>query len=486
MAWHRPSVLLLFPFILGSLLFFTAGCSESSCLWHFDDDVPDTDGVDGCVSVKISPNSVPGLQPEPLTLSIDGDFFNQRLWDRSDVSISFVAKETGTEALRISGSPPSELTYPPERIPGRRLDYSLKLNADQFVKIPVGVSEILVKTGPFANKVKRPTLVKGLKLSALPQVVNIPPSIGIGIAQQPQNPPRLLAININEGTPFVAAYDLMLSESILQIKEKSKQDVLADYACNASVGGASLFSWCYRSISPEAALGYLFQTKLSSPPDWMLNTTQAWDSKERGAKPDRFVLADSAGQRLVLWTNDSLSAFAVGSAGPSPVSGWTGPAPLMGSSGDLDGDGQPEFVLSTGDRQLRVLVGAETVAVDAVRSARLTTAWSALAWPSLGALAIGHLLGGGPRPQLVAIDRSAQHLQLFTLSGSDDSGWEPHAAFWPAVPLASDEEVVSLHIGDVDGDGANDLLIGTGNKYASPRTITSLWLLRRGNPTGME
>lgn len=455
--------------LIGLSLVCLPSCTESICWWTYED---------GCTSVTLRPSRIVGTQDVWLTLSIDGDVFNTALFARSSVNVR-VGPLSSEPDSQPNGSPPLKLEYPPQLTLGKRNDYRLLLRTEQIRNLPPGQYDIVVSAGDYTHKSNVPLDTTYYPVAA-PLFKYLPnATISIGYISSAK---QLFSLQRKDGNSLVA-YSMTASLPDFQITAMIPERQLSGVytnECAAASNRDAYFLYCAPISAPGD--GYLLKTSLSQGARDIQVTQLAKPPFMDKGVPS--IVAEESRDSFLLATPPYWSIRDSESKNFLPVSGLTLRAPEAALSGDINGDEKSEYLLWSGGI-FTILSPNETgLVVDAKQSTALNLVWPAQGSAS-GAFAMGDLFGAG-YPQLVAMSRDADRLLILSPPRGSE-GWVVTEAVLPTmgkIDLGGDE-VISLQVADINGDGVNELLMGTGRNTSPRPSITRLWLLRAGK-VGME
>ncbi|HNN92836.1 MAG TPA: hypothetical protein PKI03_11240 [Pseudomonadota bacterium] len=408
-----------------------------------------------------------------LTLSIDGDLLNAALFARSKVAIELQPAVGMPVPLKAA-----ELEYPPQLTLGKRHDYSIQLSKDLLTnQLSRGRYDLEVRAGDYANKSKVPLSVN-YYLVTVPLSSGLPkPAVAIGYASSGKH---LFALQRDPGNSL-SVYSIVADKTSMNLTLIAERvlDEVRTNQCAAAPGKHALFLHCGPLSVPDK--GFFLRYNILQAGMTMTVTQPATPSFVQVGFPT-LVVEDSedpedSAKSFLLASSLNWSVLRLGPERYMAVPDLPPEKPNAGMSGDLNGDGKSEYVLWTsGTFTILSPNGGEGWALDRDQSAVLNAAWASQGI-SVGVLAMGDLLGV-KYPQLVAMDRTAARLLILSPPRGGEA-WDVVKGVLPKIDLGGDE-VISLQVADIDGDGVNDLLMGTGRNTSPRPSITRLWLLRAG------
>ena len=172
-------------------------------------------------------------------------------------------------------------------------------------------------------------------------------------------------------------------------------------------------------------------------------------------KPD-LVVGNYTSSTISVFRNTSVSGAITSGSFAAKVDFTTGTNPLGITTGDLDGDGKPDLVV-TNNGSATVSVFRNTSTPGSITTGSLTTK---IDFATTGSnpynVSIGDMDGDG-KPDLVVANSTSNTVSVFkntSVSGAITTG-----SFAPKVDFTTGVQPFNVAIGDMDGDGKPDLVV---------------------------
>ncbi len=171
--------------------------------------------------------------------------------------------------------------------------------------------------------------------------------------------------------------------------------------------------------------------------------------------PD-LVVANRAANSISIFRNTASSGSITTGSFASPVTFATGAAPSAVAIGDLDGDGKPDLaVVNYSENTVSVFRNTVTSGISSSSFAAKVNFTTGL---NPNAVAIGDLDGDGKLDLAVANHNAASSASVSVFRNTATSGSITTGSFATKVDFSAGNQIMSITIGDIDGDGKLDLV----------------------------